>query len=222
MTSAAEPAASTGVTPAGFRLRRAGWSDATLRRLAHEQQREVQSRYLDIDADWPELEAAEVLDALLVERRSDSTGVACGVLVPYLDLVEAKRIYVVPSARGTGLGRVVLDGLEQLARAAGFRRMVLATGPRQHEAIGLYQSSGWAQIVNYGEFEGQTGPLSFGKDLGTCTTAASEGFAGDVDAPDRAQGVADLADGGAKGQSGLQRRQDVVDSPGGGRDRVQG
>ena len=63
---------------------------------------------------------------------------------------EIKRMYVVPGARGRGLARTVLAELERTAVAAGRRRLVLETGLRQPEAIGLYTSSGYVEIPRFG------------------------------------------------------------------------
>ncbi|MGP4002741.1 GNAT family N-acetyltransferase [Streptomyces sp. 8N706] len=60
---------------------------------------------------------------------------------------EIKRMYVVREARGQGLARQVLAALEESARQAGRRRMVLETGTKQPEAIALYASSGYAPAV---------------------------------------------------------------------------
>jgi GNAT superfamily N-acetyltransferase len=50
---------------------------------------------------------------------------------------EIKRMYVVREARGQGLARRILAALEDSARQAGRRRMVLETGIKQPEAISL-------------------------------------------------------------------------------------
>jgi GNAT superfamily N-acetyltransferase len=59
---------------------------------------------------------------------------------------EIKRMFVVREARGRGLSRVILARLEESARAAGRVRMVLETGIRQHEAMGLYEATGYLQV----------------------------------------------------------------------------
>jgi GNAT superfamily N-acetyltransferase len=76
---------------------------------------------------------------------------------------ELKRMYVVPVARGRGLSRVVLAELERRAVAAGRRRLVLETGIRQPEAIGLYISSGYAEIPRFGVYRHHPGCRCFGK-----------------------------------------------------------
>ena len=70
---------------------------------------------------------------------------------------EIKRMYVVPEARGRGVSRVVLAGLVEFGRAAGLEQLVLETGPKQHEAIGLYESSGFTPVEAYGEWVGEGG-----------------------------------------------------------------
>lgn len=65
---------------------------------------------------------------------------------------ELKRMFVVAEARGRGLARRVLSRLEDDARAAGRTRMVLETGTKQPEAIGLYTSSGYAPCAKFGYY----------------------------------------------------------------------
>ncbi|MBP2338597.1 GNAT superfamily N-acetyltransferase [Saccharothrix coeruleofusca] len=78
---------------------------------------------------------------------------------------EIKRMYVVDSARGRGLSRVVLAALERAAAEAGRTRMVLETGLRQPEAIRLYETSGYARIDNFGVYRHHPESLCFGKRL---------------------------------------------------------
>ncbi len=76
---------------------------------------------------------------------------------------EVKRMYVVPDARGRGLARLVLSHLEATARAAGADLMVLETGPRQLEAIGLYESCGYRRITAFGHYRDAPGVRCYGK-----------------------------------------------------------
>jgi putative acetyltransferase len=79
--------------------------------------------------------------------------VGCGA-VRRLDAGEAevKRMYVSPDHRGKGLGRALLQRLEGEARELGARRLVLETGVRQPEAIGLYEGMGFRRIAAFGEY----------------------------------------------------------------------
>jgi GNAT superfamily N-acetyltransferase len=81
------------------------------------------------------------------------------------DVAEIKRVYAVPTVRGTGVAAALLGALEDSARAHGMRRMVLETGHRQPEAISFYGKRGYQQIANYGYYKDEPTCLSFGRDL---------------------------------------------------------
>lgn len=68
------------------------------------------------------------------------------------DDAEIKRMYVREDMRGRGLARELLARLEDTARQDGVRRMVLATGTAQPEAIALYTSSGYTPIEPFGYY----------------------------------------------------------------------
>ncbi|URM91057.1 GNAT family N-acetyltransferase [Streptomyces sp. MRC013] len=78
---------------------------------------------------------------------------------------ELKRMYVVREVRGRGLARRVLARLEEDARAAGRRRMVLETGTRQPEAIALYLSSGYEPCGKFGLYRHHEDSRCFAKPL---------------------------------------------------------
>jgi GNAT superfamily N-acetyltransferase len=62
---------------------------------------------------------------------------------------EIKRMYVVPEARGRGLAKVLLQGLEDEARRLGYRVARLDTGPQQPQAQRMYERAGYAPIGNF-------------------------------------------------------------------------
>ncbi len=74
------------------------------------------------------------------------------------DVAEVKRMYVAPEARRRGYAAAVLAHLEQTAAAAGVDVLVLETGERQPEAIGLYEAHGYEPIPGYGHY--RDSPLS--------------------------------------------------------------
>lgn len=79
---------------------------------------------------------------------------------------EIKRMFVVAGHRGHGHARVVLAELERRAAAAGYARMVLETGLRQPEALGLYTSSGYLPVPAFGRYRHSPLARHLGKDLG--------------------------------------------------------
>ncbi len=71
--------------------------------------------------------------------------VATGRLLPGQGYAKVQRVAVAIERRGTGLGRVVMDGLEAVAREAGFHLIRLSS---QESAIGFYERLGY---VAFGE-----------------------------------------------------------------------
>jgi GNAT superfamily N-acetyltransferase len=64
---------------------------------------------------------------------------------------EVKHLYVRPSARGTGLGRALLEELERRASVLGATDVVLDTNARLEAAQGLYRSAGYAEVDPYND-----------------------------------------------------------------------
>jgi GNAT superfamily N-acetyltransferase len=62
---------------------------------------------------------------------------------------EIKRLYVVPEARGEGVARRILEGLELAALARGYDTVRLDTGARQPAALALFRSAGYIGIGDY-------------------------------------------------------------------------
>jgi DNA-binding MarR family transcriptional regulator len=78
--------------------------------------------------------------------------VGCGALIFYPDAVGlVKRMWVAPSVRGLGLGRRLLYELEDRARAHGVRLMRLETKDVLTEAIRMYRTSGYREVVPFND-----------------------------------------------------------------------
>ena len=114
-------------TPVSVELQRAYFAD-------------IASRYPGWSPDLiPSADPAEVAAPLgaWVVAYLDGRPVGCGG-VKRLDAssAELKRIYLADSARGHGLGRRILQQLEQHARDLGYERLRLDTGDRQPKHSG--------------------------------------------------------------------------------------
>jgi GNAT superfamily N-acetyltransferase len=62
---------------------------------------------------------------------------------------EIKRMYVVPEARGRGVGSALLAALEELARDLGYAVVRLDTGARQPHAQQMYVPAGYVPVPDY-------------------------------------------------------------------------
>jgi GNAT superfamily N-acetyltransferase len=78
---------------------------------------------------------------------------------------EMKRVYVVPAFRRRGLAQVVVTALEDSARRAGYRSLVLNSGDRQPEALALYEAMGYEPVPGYGIYADGEGAVFLGRDL---------------------------------------------------------
>jgi putative acetyltransferase len=104
-------------------------------------------------------------DAFLIAR-DDDVPVGCGA-VRFIDEVtaEIKRMYVAPTARGRGVGRQLVEGLEAFARSQGAERLVLETGPKQLEAIALYERFGFSVTPCWGQYVHGNNSICYEKPL---------------------------------------------------------
>ena len=100
-----------------------------MQRLAAEQQAEIRARYDGAGEPGTPPSSADIAVALVV-RDDDGTAVGCGALRALGDgAAEVKPMFVAPSARGLGVARAVLAGLEDAARDRGWTTLRLETGP---------------------------------------------------------------------------------------------
>ena len=83
---------------------------------------------------------------------SDEVTVGCGGVKRLDDTTaEIKRMWVHPDWRGLGLGRLLLERLEAIARQRGRLRVVLDTNATLSEAIGLYTRANYRPINRYND-----------------------------------------------------------------------
>jgi GNAT superfamily N-acetyltransferase len=100
---------------------------------------------------------------VLIAREGGRT-VGCAGLRPMGEAVlEIKHFFLASEARGRGLGRRLLAGVEEVARSLGARRIVLDTAAPLTEAAALYRSAGYSTIPRYND--NPHGAVWFGKEL---------------------------------------------------------
>ncbi|MGN6408044.1 MAG: GNAT family N-acetyltransferase [Curtobacterium sp.] len=141
-------------------------------RLRRAQRQELDARYGTSDHEPGVPPSAADVPVFVLARDEDGMAIACGGLRPLPDevlgagVVEVKRMYTAPSARGTGVATAVLRRLEQEALRVGARSVVLETGTEQPDAIRFYQREGYTAIPLFGAYVGSTNSVCFGRPLG--------------------------------------------------------
>lgn len=141
------------------------WSDPDAEALRAAQRVDIEQRYGTPDSEpGPAPTAVDIMAFFLL--RDGDAAVACGGLRA-IDATsgEIKRMFVPLEHRGRGLSRIVLTGLEEHARSLGWTRLLLETGDQQPEAVGLYESAGYARIPNFGHYAESDISLCFAKAL---------------------------------------------------------
>lgn len=145
-------------------IRQAGPADApALTDLAFEYLSWAVERLRDeYGVEWPPIRRDEIGDSLEayasggVVLLAEQTGAAVGMgalRVVRDGVVEIKRMFVRPSARGQRAGARIIDQLLDEARARGARLVLLDTVRFMAEAQRLYQARGFVEREPYEESE---------------------------------------------------------------------
>lgn len=107
--------------------------------------------FQDFDRELAELPGAYAppRGALLVAH-TDGRIAGCVALRPLAgDACELKRLFVLPAARSTGLGRRLATAAVAEARRLGYARIRLDTTPDMAAAQALYEELGFVETVPY-------------------------------------------------------------------------
>ena len=96
----------------------------------------------------------------------DGQPAGCGAIKEYEPgVMEVKRMFVPPSARGKGLATAILKELEVWAAELGYEKCILETGDIMPDAIALYKKNGYRSIPNYGQYVDVASSVCFEKHL---------------------------------------------------------
>lgn len=92
--------------------------------------------------------------------------VGCGAIKNFsAEAMEVKRMYTSPTHRGKGIATLVLTELEAWAGELSYKKCILETGKRQHEAVRLYEKNGYQYIPNYGQYADMENSVCFEKNI---------------------------------------------------------
>ncbi|MEU6248086.1 GNAT family N-acetyltransferase [Glycomyces sp. NPDC047010] len=151
-----------------FTIARTPYSSPAARLLCDEVQAEYVVRYGS--GDMTEMTDADFEapngDFLVVYDESGDP-VGCGGWRAHGPDAEMKRVYVRESARRQGLAKRIVAAVEESAAAAGRKRLILETGPRQPEAVAMYALLGYAPVDAFGYYSAEDGSIHLGKELAT-------------------------------------------------------
>jgi putative acetyltransferase len=96
----------------------------------------------------------------------ENAPVGCGAIKEYSpEVMEVKRMYVLPEKRGSGIASIILKELERWAAEMHFKKCLLETGKKQPEAIQLYMKNQYTIIPNFGQYRGVENSVCFEKIL---------------------------------------------------------
>jgi DNA-binding MarR family transcriptional regulator len=86
---------------------------------------------------------------VLATRHGEPVG--CGALKCHRAFGEVKRMWVAQSSRGLGIGRRILERLEELARRRRIPALRLETNKSLQEAQALYRASGYREVQAFND-----------------------------------------------------------------------
>ena len=133
--------------------------------LRSQQRAEIERRYGNPDSEPGPAPTSEDIVAFFVAY-DDGTAIGCaGLRERDATEAEVKRMFVLPSHRGTGTSVQLLGQLEQFGRERGYTRLVLETGTEQPDAVRFYEREGFTRIPNFGYYVGSAHSLCYEKTL---------------------------------------------------------
>jgi GNAT superfamily N-acetyltransferase len=126
----------------------------------HRRYRDMIDRYFDpqeFDAELERLPGAFAPPrGRLLVACAESDVAGCVALQDLRDgTCEMKRMFVRTDFHGRGIGRALGEAIVAEARAIGYKRMRLDTGPEQREARGLYRRLGFREVAPYRDLDAE-------------------------------------------------------------------
>jgi len=99
-----------------------------------------------------------------VARDGSGFALGCGAIRPFdANTAEMKRVYA--RDKNSGVGKKIVQFLEQRAVELGYSRIVLETRIVNEKAVSFYLRNGYTIIQNYGRYAGREEAVCFEKIL---------------------------------------------------------
>jgi putative acetyltransferase len=148
-----------------IRLLRTDSSHADFQALVIELDRYLAKTDGDEHAFYSQYNKSDGLKYVVVAYEGDKA-VGCGAIKHFADdVMEVKRMYVHPDARGQGVATLVLRELENWTTELSYKKCLLETGVKQLEAVALYRKNAYEVVPNYGQYEGMENSICFEKTI---------------------------------------------------------
>ena len=147
------------------------WDHPGAKRLREQQRSEHDARYGNDDHEPGIHPSAADVFAFFVARDASGEDTACGGLRMVDEnslgpgVVEIKRMYADPKARGKGAAAAILKALESHAAAHGAKKLVLETGTIQPDASRFYEKHGYTPIPLFDDYIGSQVSLCYARSL---------------------------------------------------------
>jgi putative acetyltransferase len=125
----------------------------------------------DIVAPQAHYEASGGAFFVAVDRYGALVGTAA-LLLTGRSRGELRKLFLLPQARGCGLGRLLLDAVLDAARARGLRQLTLTTRECYGPAMRLYERSGFRRVGVAQRWRGNYPGLTYALDLDVFAAAA--------------------------------------------------
>lgn len=133
---------------------RSKYNDPNFMELVRQLDEDLKNRYKSYQEKFTALNKLDAaVKVILAYDGSDA--IACGAIRPMKEAhtIELKRMFVQAAYRGRGIGKQVLQMLEEWAAEESYTIIRLETGKNQPEAIALYQKYGYRDTEPYGEYK---------------------------------------------------------------------
>jgi putative acetyltransferase len=126
---------------------------AEVRILLHESDAFSASLYPPESCHLVDTGALAAPEARFLVARAEGRVVGCGALILGAGgKAEIKRMFVSPASRGDGIGRAILEAIENSARDQGVTLLQLETGTASKEALEFYRRSGYTERGPFGTY----------------------------------------------------------------------
>jgi putative acetyltransferase len=148
-----------------FELKRTNSEDVDFQNLVVELDKDLAIRDGDEHAFFDQFNKIAAIKYVVV-LYENGHAIACGAIKEYEEgIMEVKRMFVPLEKRGRGIASIVLKELEKWSQELGYKKCILETGKKQHEAIRLYQKNNYNIIKNYGQYTNVESSVCFEKIL---------------------------------------------------------